>query len=62
MEDYIVESEKLSALTTISALTMSQPELPMILQENWNFTVPNAGQYSNQQCYCKCFIASVLVI
>ncbi|XP_048775897.1 uncharacterized protein LOC125680383 isoform X2 [Ostrea edulis] len=43
MEDYIVESEKLSALTTISTLPMSQPELPMILQENWNFTVTNAG-------------------
>lgn len=43
MEDYIVESEKLSALTTITPLTMSQPELPRILQENWNFTAANSG-------------------
>ncbi|XP_062579648.1 AF4/FMR2 family member 4-like [Saccostrea cucullata] len=43
MEDYIVESEKLSALTTISPVTMSQPEIQTILQENWNFTSLNAG-------------------
>ncbi|KAK3087975.1 hypothetical protein FSP39_013001 [Pinctada imbricata] len=41
VEDYVIEADKLSALTTVCPCTMSQPELPTILQDNWNFTSPH---------------------
>ncbi|XP_021376163.1 uncharacterized protein LOC110464966 [Mizuhopecten yessoensis] len=39
VEDYVEEAEKLSALTSVSLMTLENPDITKILKDNWNYDV-----------------------
>ena len=41
IEDYVLEAERLLALTVVAACTSDNPEIQNIVQNNWNTEINN---------------------
>ena len=54
IEDYVIESERLLALTVVAACTSDSSELQDIVQNNWNtdlnITLGNVSIYDKWTC------------
>ena len=52
IEDYVLEAERLLALTVVAACTSDNPEIQNIVQNNWNTEINNfQGKLAGTQKY-----------
>ena len=55
IEDYVLEAERLLALTVVAACTSDNTEIQNIVQNNWNTEINNfQGKLAGTQKYSPC--------